>query len=338
MKKNKLHIIIPIAIAVFVILLVAAQQLLAKFNQIHYDKNSDHDILLNEDLLQNVSMTGYTTIALFGIDTRESNFDHANSDTILLVNINHDTKEVNLVSVYRDTLLDTGDGSYQKCNAAYQKGGAVQAVSMLNQNLDLNIEHYIAVDFEAVIQLVDALGGVSISLTTEELNVMPIYCDELSRLSGKKVSSLPKTAGTYKLDGIQALAYARVRYTKGDDLKRTERQRTLIKALMKKIKKCDYNQIIDLLDLVLPHIKTNFSKTELMTTGLPLLSYSYGESTGFPFDFEGKTLGKKGACLIPTSLESNVKALHQFLYQDEDFVVSDDVLERSQEIFYMNQQ
>ena len=337
MKKIKLRILIPVFAMVIAIVLVAALQIQAKLNKIQYDKDSDKKIELNEELLQNESMTGYTTIALFGLDSREDNLDHANSDTIILANIDHDNKKIDFLSVYRDTLLDTGDNSYRKCNAAYQKGGASQAVSMLNQNLDLNIENYIAVDFEAVMELVDALDGVSLDLTAEELKVMPIYCDELSKLTGKKYAPLPSAAGTYTLDGIQALSYARVRYTKGDDLKRTERQRVLIKALMEKIKNCDYNEILDLLDIVLPHVKTNFSKKELLTTGLPLLSYSYGDSTGFPFEFEGKTLGKKGACLIPTTLESNVKELHKVLYQDENYSVSEDGLEKSDNISDMNQ-
>ena len=121
-------------------------------------------------------MKGYQTIAMFGLDNRSNgNLSQGRSDVIMLANINNDTKEVKLVSVYRDTYLDTGDGIFQKCNAAYAKGGPEQAISMLNVNLDLNITDYVTVDFNSIIECVDLLGGVDMEITDDEASLMTGY-------------------------------------------------------------------------------------------------------------------------------------------------------------------
>lgn len=151
----------------------------------------------------------------------------------MLANINNDTKEVKLVSVYRDTYLDTGDGIFQKCNAAYAKGGPEQAISMLNVNLDLNITDYVTVDFNSIIECVDLLGGVDMEITDDEASLMTGYIRELNELTGNKAENLTQ-GGTYTLNGVQACAYARIRYGGGDDYRRTERQRTVLTAMVKK--------------------------------------------------------------------------------------------------------
>lgn len=123
----------------------------AKWSKIDTREIGADDLIINQEVKQNAELDlgeGYTNIALFGVDSRDGNLGEGNrTDCIIVASLNNETKEVRMVSVYRDTLLDLSDGSYQKCNAAYSYGGPVQAINMLNMNLDLDIQDYVTVDF-----------------------------------------------------------------------------------------------------------------------------------------------------------------------------------------------
>ena len=182
-------------------------------------------------------LDNYTNIAIFGIDNRSSgNYESGNSDCIMIASINDDTKEVKLVSVYRDSFLAVDDkDSLRKLNAAYAKGGPTGAVAALNKNLDLNITEYVSVDFNAVMEVVDALGGIELDITKEEASNMHIWIDEMNEVMGthgKPVSG----PGVQQVNGIQALAYCRDRMSGGDDFRRTERQRIVVGKIVEKAK------------------------------------------------------------------------------------------------------
>ncbi len=131
---------------------------------------------------------GYTNVALFGLDSRENDLGKGNrSDTIIIASLNNDTKEVKLVSIYRDTLLELDDGSYNKANSAYSFGGPEGAVSLINRNLDMNIEKYVTVNFNALVDVIDAVGGLDLELTHDEVGHMNNYCVETSKVTGKKL-------------------------------------------------------------------------------------------------------------------------------------------------------
>ena len=131
------------------------------------------DVVINEGVATNEVLTGYTNIALVGIDTRDGDIDYANSDTMLIASVNNDTWGVRMVSLYRDTYLnmdpENGGWNFNKCNSAYAHGSVHQFLSMLNANLDLNITEYVIVDMKALATLVDDLGGISVILTEEEV-------------------------------------------------------------------------------------------------------------------------------------------------------------------------
>ena len=140
-KKRKIIIYIIEIIVLLILLLVLAAWM--KLNKIDRGKVNEEDLTINQlDSETQQLLSGYTNIALFGLDNRSNgDFDTGRSDSIIVVSINNDTKEVRMASIYRDTYLDmdTSDGSFAKANAAYAKGGPTQAISMLNKNLDLDI-------------------------------------------------------------------------------------------------------------------------------------------------------------------------------------------------------
>lgn len=333
-RRNRKIMIVVIELLVLAIL-AAVLYVVVQLSKIEKDVTfTPEDIKVNEEIASESMeiMEGYRTIALFGLDNRSNgNLSKGNSDVIIIASINNDTHEVKLVSVYRDSYLDTGDNTYRKCNYAYAKGGAEQAINMLNQNLDLNITDYVTVDFNAVVECVDLLGGVEITIDDLEAVLMEGYISEINKLT-KNNSVCPTEGGTYNMDGVQACAYARIRQTQGNDFKRTERQRTVIAAMVNKAQKSDLKTINSLIDAVFGDIKTSFSNADLIALAAKVFDYKLGETTGFPFVKNNIKLGSKGDCVIPCDLESNVIELHKFLYDEEDYVPTDTVKKNSQKI------
>ena len=260
-KKSKkiLFILEIVVLLLFIGGLFVYGQISAKLDKIDIQETdlADQDIVTNDQAPQ---MTGYTTYALFGLDHRSKNekLNTENSDTIIIASINNDTKAVKLVSVYRDTLLNVKDDTYSKANSSYAFGGPTNAVSMLNTNLDLNITDYVAIDFNALVTVVDCLGGLDIPLSYAEIVHMNNYCVETSEETGKSYTPVelpdPKPedeeaiVDTYHLNGVQATSYCRIRYTASLDMGRTERQRRVIQMIVDKAKKAGLSTIFDIMD------------------------------------------------------------------------------------------
>ena len=333
-KKKKRMMIFGIEIAV-ILILVLGFWIVSKLDKIQKPKVDQDQIEVNDSLQESTmeTMKGYTTIALFGLDTREAGqLGSGNrSDTIIIASINNDTKEVKLVSVYRDTYLNLTNGKYNKCNAAYSAGGPAQAISMLNTNLDLDIEYYVSVDFAALTKTVDLLGGVDIDVDDTEIEHLNNYIVETSKVTGVQTQPLTST-GLQTLDGVQATSYCRIRYTAGDDFKRTERQREVIMQLVSKAKKMDISKVNDIIDAVFPLIATNYTNDELVAMAPQLLTYDIVDTTGFPFDKANATVKGKGSCVVPVNLEENVKQLHEYLFGNDDYQPSNEVTEISAQI------
>ena len=209
--------------------------------------------------------TGYLNVALFGVDSRDASLDKGTrSDTIMIASLNQETGEVKVTSIYRDTLLQLSDGTYNKANSAYSFGGVEGAVAFLNKNLDMNIDHYVTVNFNAMIDIVDALGGIEVDLTEDELYWTNEYCGETSIVTDKSYEPLT-AAGVQTLGGVQATAYCRIRYTAGSDFKRTERQRLVIQKIAEKLQKANLATINKIVDEVFSEVGTNFTMQEILS-------------------------------------------------------------------------
>ena len=335
-KKKQQKKLMLVAIEILALLILAVVLfVVVKLSKIEKDTSfSASDVEVNEGLSEESKeiMENYTTIALFELDNRSNgNLSKGNSDVIMIASINNDTHEVKLVSVYRDSYLDIGNNTYRKCNAAYANGGPEQAISMLNTNLDLNITDYVTVDFNAVVECVDLLGGVEVTVTDEEAILMYGYMDEINKLTKHKSEYLPG-AGTYNMDGVQACSYARIRYTAGDDYKRAERQRIVLAAMVQKAQHSDLKTINSLIDEVFGDIKTSYTNAELIALAAQVFNYKLGETTGFPFEKNTVTLGSKGSVVVPCDLVSNVTQLHVFLYEDDGYEPTDTVKSNSEKI------
>ncbi len=284
---------------------------------------------------------GYTNIALFGTDSRGEGGEDggpARSDTIIVASLNNETKEVKLVSVYRDTMLGQEGMHYDKANVAYAQGGPEEAVNMLNRNLDLDIQDYVSVNFLALADVVDLLGGLEIEMTDEEVVHMNNYCVETSEVTGKSYEKIkPEVAGTYHLNGVQAVSYARIRYTAGGDFTRTERQRLVISKIVEKVQDAGIVKMNEIIDAVLPEVSTSLSGTEILKMAAGVFDYTLGETKGFPFDTATpeSVPGYTGSYVVPVGLEKNVRELHQFLFPDQQYTPTEDLVFISDNIAYI---
>ena len=291
----------------------------------------------NIDISQKQKMSGYWTVAVFGVDSRNGDVGKgANADVQIIANVNMGTGDITLTSVYRDTYLNLGKGDrYSKSNAAYAEGGPEQAVAMLNKNLDLDIENYVTFNWKAVADVIDLLGGVDIDVSKAAFYYMNAYIHETCLKSGisaqNPAAMYIKKAGPQHLNGVQAVAYARLRYM-DSDFERTKRQREVISQCLDLAKKTDLATLTKIIDTVLPQVAFNIDTADIIELAKGISRYNIRESVGFPKDLKDQMMGKKGACVIPATLESNVVWLHGILFADENYTVSDAVKRYSQKI------
>lgn len=275
-------------------------------------------------LKQRTGQKGYWTIAVFGVDSRDGNMGKgALSDVEMICNINKATGEIKLVSVYRDTYLKINSkGTYHKINEAYFKGGHKQALEALNENLDLKIDDYATFNWKAVADAINILGGVDVEITDSEFAYINGFITETVNSTGVGSHHL-KSAGMNHLDGVQAVSYARLRLM-DTDYNRTERQRKIVSLAMEKAKSADFATLKTLATAVLPQISTSVGIDDVLPMAKGISKYHIGETAGFPFSRTAMKIGKMD-CVIPTTLESNVIQLHQFLYDQENYSPSSTV-------------
>ncbi len=333
-KRNK---IILFVVEIFVLLLaVVVLYGVLKTEKVGKVDIPEEDIVINEEVLekQETTMKGYRNIALFGVDsTTGALTKNTRSDSIMIASINLDTGECKIVSVYRDTYLNLGNDTYNKCNAAYAKGGPEQAINMLNMNMDMNITDFVTVGFAGLSDTIDALGGVMIEVDEAEIEHLNNY--QLCMAEDLKRTYTPVTSTGYQqLDGLQATAYCRIRYTAGDDFKRAERQREVLMAIADKAKTASPATLNKVANDVFSEVYTSLDLSEILELLGEVTKYEIVGQAGFPEDNHRATgtIGSKGSCVVPVSLEENVTWLHNFLFEDEAYTPSEAVKEYSQKV------
>ena len=284
------------------------------------------ELQIDESVVENEAMKGYKNIALFGVDATSSSglYSSSRSDSMMIASINMETGDIKLVSLYRDTYLNIGDDSYIKCNHAYSYGGAAQAIKMMNMNMDMDIESFVTVGYKGLSEVIDGIGGVYIDVDSEEIKHINNYQIAVAKALGQKDYNPVTETGYQLLDGVQAASYCRIRYTKGDDFKRTERQREVIQAIEEQAKKTDVTKLLGIFNDVIDDVYTNISSDDVIDLIKNINNYHIVDTNGFPQESmrTTATIGAKGSSVIPTNLVSNVEWLHEYLFGDTAYEVS----------------
>lgn len=326
--QKKKHIIYIIEALLLLILIPCA------FLYYTLSKIPTHEIdekTIEENQYSDANIDDYTNIALFGVDSRANELtQNTRTDCIIIASIHNKTKEVKLASMYRDTYVYIADHGYTKLNHAYAYGGPELSLSTLNKNFDLNIKDFVTINFSVLSNVIDALGGVDIDITKEELKYVNAYAKDVARINGTTVEKIKKP-GLQTLSGTQATGYCRVRYTAGGDFTRAKRQRTVMQQIVKKAKSSNPVTLYNIMNEILPQIYTSLDTNELLKLSTGILSYDIKDNFGFPFETETPKIN--GACVVTAkTLSSNVSKLHEKLFGTIGYKPSSTVDYRSNEI------
>lgn len=327
-RKKRKVIVFGLEIVLLLVMLVVLWGVL-KGTEVKRIEVNDEELKenMNETVLENETLKGYRNIALFGVDSTSGALEKGTrSDTMIIASVNQDTGDVKLVSVYRDSYLNKGNDKYGKANAAYSSGGPKQAMMMLNMNLDLNITDFVTVGFQGLTDTIDALGGVWIDVDEAEIKHINNY--QMCIAENLKCTYTEVTQTGYQLlNGLQATAYCRIRYTKGDDFMRAQRQREVIKAIADQAKKANVSSLTKIANNVFPEIYTSLKLDEIVSLLTEISKYEIVDEGGFPDESMRAVgnIGSTGSCVVPCSLEDNVIWLHGFLFDDMSYTPSTEV-------------
>lgn len=337
MKKKK-NIIIAI---VFVVLVAIIAVILVKINgkstgnkkDSAYKENTENSISDNSsqkatEYESDSNKTGTESFAIFGVDSRSNQLDKGTrSDSIMIVKVDHDAKTVKLVSIFRDCMMNIDGHGYQKVTHAHAFGGPKLAVKTLNENLDLDIKHYVTVNFNSVGDIVDEVGGIVQDIDEEEVKAINGCITEVNGVRGTNSAQITKP-GTYTLDGTQAVAYSRIRHASGGDYKRAERQRTVLFKVFESAKEMNAVSKVKVVSDLIGKVNTDYQTDEILSIFKNLSEYNIEDSTAYPQVFYGGSVD--GAWVeVPTSLCDMATGIHKFLYDDESYTPSATVTEYS---------
>ena len=317
------------AVVVLVVAIVAGATLYwyfgSVFEDMYKETPDDYDLSLT-------SVDGYYNILLLGVDTRDMDNLKTRSDAMMVVSINEETSDVKVLSVYRDTYLKLGNTStYDKTTHACYYGGPELTMATLNQALDLNISNYVVVNFKAVADLVDAVGGIEVDVQQYEIQQLNKYTKQTAKNIGRSKYQLVEEPGVQMLDGCQAVSYSRIRKGVGDDFKRTERMRTVVSLTMDKMKTMSFKDLKDIIKMMTPQIQTNLSKNDVLGLAIRLPQYNIIGTTGWPYTVSTGQINKR-SYVFPNNLTSNVIRLHKEFFGQEDYTPSSKVTSISSEI------
>ncbi len=309
-KKTKKIIFISIAVVLGLLLggfggsYLYAQSLLNKVEREKIDQSPEAlgiDEEAAKKIESNEKSKNITNIALFGIDAEDGLTGR--SDAIMILSIDENHGKLKLASIMRDSYVNIDGRGMDKINHAYAFGGPQLAVKTINSNYKLNIKDYVAVNFSTLPKLVDAVGGVDINIKDYEL----------SELRDFGINS----TGLQRLDGEQALMYARIRFVGNGDYERTERHRTILNSVFNKLMKQEKTKILSTISDILPMVKTNLTNNQIMDLALDAIEINPSklEQTRFPADgyCQGKMIN--GVYYLTFDQEATNEQLYNFIFE-----------------------
>lgn len=317
-KKKGIIIGVVIVLVLAIGIGVFAKSKLDKIKKTDLDEDN---LGVNEEMEE--ENKGYVNVALFGIDAHSKDATDVQSDAIVVASLNKETKEVKLLSVYGNAVI-TDDKNNAIAAKNIYKDGAESAVEMLNRNLDLDITHFVTVDFQALIDVIDAVGGIDIDVKEDEIMHITGYTEDLIQVTGKDSEGVSE-AGVQTLNGTQAVAYCRIRATEGGDVARAERQKTVITKTLEKLTKVNAAKLNEIIDKVFPEIETNFTHTEIVDYATDITAYKVDAMQGFPYNVSDKAVADMEDAVLASDFKADVEKLHKIFFPDLDYTMTENV-------------
>ncbi|EYE89772.1 LytR family transcriptional regulator [Fervidicella metallireducens AeB] len=322
-KTKKLFKILSLSVLFFAISLggYAYYQL----NKIKTNKISKSDLELgikpqNQlDSIEKENLKDVINIALFGTDIGRSKGDVPHSDAIIIATIDPKHKKIKLSSIMRDTYVTIEGHGQTKITEAYTYGGPELAIKTLNQNFDLNIRDYATVNFFSLEKVIDILGGIEADIKDYEIKELNYRIKEVANLEGKNPTLIKRT-GPQKLNGIQAVAYSRIRKVGNGDYERTERQRKVLSQLTEKVQNAGVSKYPTLVSQILPLVETSMSKIDIVKTGVSVLSSDIKaiDNIRFPLDefSQGQIIDHKWFLVPKPDIKTTAEQIQKYIFED----------------------
>lgn len=276
--------------------------------------NKDNLGIVEDEFKEYENVNKIKNIALFGIDATDG--ETGRSDSIMIATLDPVHNKLKITSVMRDSYVSIDGYGQDKINHAYAYGGPELAIKTLNENFGLNIEDFISVNFSSLPTIINILGGIDIEITQEELEYINSYIDDIN-VKDRTNSPHISYAGVQHLDGTQALAYSRIRYTSGGDYERTQRHRTVLNALFNKLTSTSVASYNSLLNEVLPYVQTNLSAADILSLGTKVLGIGNNlEQDRFPRDGYGEGTMIDGVYYLAFDKEATVQQMRDYIFND----------------------
>ena len=323
MSSKKKRVIIALSSVLFalaIILGVVFGVFIDMLKDYNHNEITDNDINNIESIDKDI-----VNIALFGIDTRTQGSFKGLSDSIMILSINTSDGKIKIISIMRDSLVEIPGKKENKINAAYSIGGPELAIKTLNHNYGLDIKEYATVNFYGMADIIDAVGGVEVEVRAAELNAfggLNACITEQAQIIGAKPDYVEK-AGLQNLNGIQAVAWARIRMVAtsegvANDFGRTDRQRYVMEQLLNKAIKMEKTKYPSLIKALLPHMETSLSYSEILNLAGVLTKQIDFEQTRVPqqsYTIAGPAINRVGS-YVYYNLDFASDVIHAVIYED----------------------
>lgn len=329
-KRNKVVVIIC------TILIILAAIVAAPYIYLHYEiskvkttsiPTAPKDLGINEKVFKpdNNKADDFVNILLFGVDTRNVEKEKGSADSIMILTVDKAHKKIKLSSIMRDSIVNMqGQGEMEglnqdRVNYSFDYGGAPLSIKVINENYEMNIKDYVKVDFIALEKLIDIVGGVPINVTKEEIPVANSYITEIAKI-GKTTPTYIKKAGLQTLNGAQAVGYCRIRYVGNMDFQRTERQRTVLTEIFKKLSKTSLLDIPKVANAILPDVETSLDKSEIISLATYVITHNIKnvEQLRLPIDGTYRATYVRKVYFLGWDKKPNIDKLHDFIFEGEN--------------------
>lgn len=266
------------------------------------------------------ALADYRNIMIYGIDNK------SRSDIMLVFSINKNTNKVKLFTIYRDTYLEMNDESilnfggieykYFKCNHGYFKYGMDNSLKTLNRQLDLNIHEAIAMDWDDIAEFVDLCGGIEVNVTEAMIPYMGKFMDD---------GTEGLQPGHQVLMNKKAVAYLRCRKD-ADAAVRSHRNEAVFVQMFEKARDMTRAEQMEIFESLAEDVDTNMSRATMIDILDQLSSYEIEVCDGWPYDYSIEWHKTESYYFyVPHTLESNVSELHKVIFDQEDYVPTDEV-------------
>lgn len=324
-KKKKLMIVGGIAAVIIAAAVIIWGYADSKVSKIQTTELDEEKLQISEEVEEELEELEdeYVNMAVFGVNIKSEKDAAVDSDAVYVASLNTSTKEIKLMCVYGNAVMNH-NGQTIRMKDAYAEDGAESAIAVLNENLDLNIKKYVSINFKAMVDMIDILGGIEIDVKKNEIPHINGYAQGIAEMLGKKAKEVKKP-GRQTLDGMQAAGYCRIRVTKGGDVKRTGRQQEVIEKMLGKLKDAGFSQMDQMMDVVFPEVETNFTTEEMLSYGKDAASYSLTSIPAFPREIkpQKKLKKKKGQQFADyeeivegVNIEKEVQEIHKELFSE----------------------